>query len=364
MKNRLKLHAPTLEELKKLKQEIERLRAMSAESRETEARLARLADFPDKNPDILVETDAQGRITYLNLMAQARFPAIGKEGLRHPLMHGMADIIHAMVGKHQPYHADEVSLGENTFERQICYAHESGSARIRIYLHDVTRRKQAEKAIQNLAKQVVYAQEEERRRLSRELHDEAGQALTALKLSLELLRADPPDNAEVLNQYLGKAIALTESTMDCVRLLARGLRPPALDTLGLNLTLQAYCRDFAQRTQLNVSYRGCEVRDLSDAMSISLYRVLQEALTNVAKHAQAGRIRVSLTRAAKHVRLAVTDDGCGFDLDATPMPVQQSGIGLLGMRERLELLEGRLELRTVPGQGLRLAAILPLQASV
>jgi signal transduction histidine kinase len=360
MKNSVKFQDPSLEELVNFREEVERLRAMSAKSRATEARLARLADFPEKNPDILVETDSQGRVTYLNLVAQARFPTIWQKGFGHPLLHGMADIVQAMAGRREAYCTDEISLGEYSFERQICCAHGADSAPIRIYVHDVTRHKQAEKAIQNLAKQVVYAQEEERRRLSRELHDEAGQALTALKLSLELLKADSPSDAAVLKRNLGEAIALTESTMQCVRLLAHGLRPPALDTLGLNLALQAYCRDFAHRTQLAIKYRGCEVQNLSDAMTISLYRALQEALTNVAKHARASQVRVSLTHTDKHVRLTVVDDGCGTDLDATRSPTQQGGIGLLGMRERLRLLEGRLELRCAPGQGMRLAAILPL----
>jgi signal transduction histidine kinase len=363
MKKTVNFHAPLLEDLSNFREEVERLRAISAKSRTTEARLARLADFPEKNPDILVETDVHGRVTYLNLVAQSRFPALWQEGFAHPVLHGMANIIRAMVGRHQSYSADEVSLDEDFFERQICYAHGADCAYIRIYLHDITRLKQAEKTIQNLAKQIIYAQVEERRRLSRELHDEAGQSLTALKLSLELLRADPPRDAELLQRNLGEAIALTESTMESVRLVAHGLRPPALDTLGLNRTLQAYCHDFAQRTQLPVKYRGCEVLDLSDVMSICLYRVLQEALTNAARHAQASRVRVSFSRAAKHVRLEVSDDGCGIDLGAAQMLPLPGGIGLLGMRERLELLGGRLELRSAPGRGLRLAAILPLQVN-
>ena len=361
MKAPIKPINPSLDELSHFRLEVGRLRDTSIKSRATEARLAQLADFPEKNPDILVEINVQGRVTYLNLVAQARFPAIWQKGFRHPLLHGMSDIANTMVLRRQPYRSDEISMGENVFERQICCTPGPDGARIRIYLHEITRRKQAEKAIQNLAKQLVYAQEEERRRLSRELHDEAGQSLTALKLSLELLCSDPPGTVKVLKQNLSEAIHLAESTMACVRTLAHGLRPPALDTLGPNLALQAYCRDFARRAQLNVVYRGCEVRDLSDVMGISLYRVLQESLTNVAKHARASQVRVSLTRAARHVRLSVRDDGCGIDLNAVPVAAQQSGIGLVGMRERLELLEGRLELRSAPGQGLRLAAVLPLQ---
>jgi signal transduction histidine kinase len=363
MKQHIEFSTQAQEELSALRLEVTRLSALSAEYRATEARLTRLADFPEQNPDILVATDVDGQVTYLNRVAEARFPDIWQEGFSHPLLQGTPDIVRVMLDSQQSYSADEISLGEATFERQICHSRESDSVRIRIYLHDVTRRKRAQRAIQNLAKQVVYAQEEERRRLSRELHDEAGQALTALKLSLELLRADLPAGSKDLSLNLGEAIALAETTMARVRLLAHGLRPPALDTLGLNLTLEACCRDYARRAQLTIQYQGYEVRGLSDAMSICLYRVLQEALTNVVKHARAHRVEVGLAPAPEQVCLTVADDGCGIDPDTLSILDRPAGIGLLGMRERLELLDGRLALESVAGQGLRLTATLPLQAN-
>lgn len=353
----------SVEELDTLRHEIARLQAMSAEYRATEAKLAQLVNFPERNPDILVETDAGGQVTYLNLVAQARFPEIWQEGFDHALLHGLPQIIQAMESNHQSYSAGEINLVDASFERQICYSRVPDRARILIYLHDITHRKHAEQAIRGLARQVVFAQEEERRRLSRELHDEAGQALTALKLSLELLRADLPLDPEVMKRNLGEAIALTESTKERLRCLAHGLRPPALDTLGLNRTLEAVCRDFSQRAQLSIQYSGNEVHDLSDARSICLYRVLQEALTNAVKHAQASRVDVSLSCEAERVRLAVADDGRGLDPAAVLAPQPQMGIGLLGMRERLELLDGWLEVESAPGEGLRVVANLPLQAN-
>jgi len=208
-----------------------------------------------------------------------------------------------------------------------------------------------------LTQQVVSAQEEERQRLSRELHDEAGQALTALKISLELIQSDLPEETGSLRQRLGEAVALTETTMEQIRLLARDLRPPALDTVGLNYTLEGLCRDFAERTQLSVDYVGAELPVLPEAVNICLYRFLQEALTNVAKHAHASQVRIALSCDAETVSLSVEDDGQGFDVQAR----MSRGIGLLGMRERIELLGGQLEVNSWPGQDTRLTARIPLQ---
>jgi PAS domain S-box-containing protein len=214
--------------------------------------------------------------------------------------------------------------------------------------------------LRRLAQQMVSAQEKERRRLSRALHDEAGQALTALKISLELIEEDLPAEFGSLRQRLGDAAALTTTTMEQIRLLAQDLRPPALDAVGLNPTMEGFCRDFARRTQLSIDYLGLELPMLREAVNTCLYRFLQEALTNVAKHACADHVRVALRRDAETVSLSVEDDGRGFDrqarLSVSGWPM---GIGLLGMQERLESLGGHLEIESRPGQGTRLVAYLP-----
>jgi signal transduction histidine kinase len=211
--------------------------------------------------------------------------------------------------------------------------------------------------MRRLTQEIVSAQEEERRRLSRELHDEAGQALTALKISLDLIQSDLPVEDDSLCQRLGEAVALTETTMEQIRLLAYGLRPPALDAVGLSYTLEGLCRDFAERTQLSIDYDGAGLPELPEAVNICLYRFLQEALTNVAKHANGNQVWVSLRCDAETVSLSVEDDGQGFDkLAKTP-----AGIGLLGMRERIELLGGQLGIESWPGQGTCVTARIPLQ---
>ncbi|MBI3824842.1 MAG: ATP-binding protein [Candidatus Rokubacteria bacterium] len=346
-----------------LRRRIAELEALEARHQEAEAKLARLASFPEQNPNAVIETDAAGRVTYLNPVAQAQFPELWREGFAHPILRGVEAILAGFQSGERAYVAREIESGNAIYEEKICYTREDDVVRLRVYVHDITRRKLAEAAIQKLAKRVVFAQEAERHRISRELHDEAGQALTALKLSLELLMADLPSDTDVLRQNLHEAVALTDTTRERIRSLARGLRPPALDTLGLNLTLEAFCRDFARRTQLAVQYEGAEVEGLSDAMTIALYRVLQEALTNVVRHAQATGVEVRLVHDARTVQLIVADNGRGFDgsMESAVPGGELAGIGLQGIQERLELFGGRLEVASSPGRGTRLLVHLPLE---
>jgi signal transduction histidine kinase len=209
--------------------------------------------------------------------------------------------------------------------------------------------------MRRLAGQIVSAQEEERHRLSRELHDDAGQSLTALKIGLELIQADLPPELGLLCQRLGQAIDTTDTIIERIRLLAQNLRPPSLDSVGLSPTLESLCYDFAENTRLSVDYVGLNLPMLPGTVSICLYRLLQEALTNVAKHARANRVQVALRNDAQEICLSVQDDGQGFDEQS----MLSRGIGLLGMRERLALLGGWLEIESYPGQGTRLVAHIP-----
>lgn len=216
-----------------------------------------------------------------------------------------------------------------------------------------------QKRLHRLNQQVVTAQEEERRRVSRELHDEAGQALTALKITLEIMRSDVQN--EEIAQQLADAVALTHKTMEHIRLLAHALRPPVLDTLGLNMALEGLCNDFAQRTRLNVQYRSNDLPHLPDPVAIGFYRFLQEGLTNIIKHANAQNVVVHLnyTLSTRRVCLTISDDGNGF-----PSPKTSSdgypGLGLAGMQERFELLGGEVMIESHSGQGTRLMACTTL----
>jgi signal transduction histidine kinase len=344
-------------------QRITELEALETEHRATEAKLAWLATFPEQNPNLVIETDVTGRVTYLNPVAQTQFPELWTEGFAHPLLKDLRPLVAAFESGNHPYVAREIDSGDAVYEQKICYTRQGDLVRVRVYASDITRRKRAEEGIQELAKQVVFAQEEERHRVSRELHDEAGQALTALKLGLTLIQNELPAEAEALRRKLTEAVALADVTTDRIRLLAHGLRPPALDTVGLNLTLEAFCRDFAKRTQMRIQYEGAEVGELSGAVNICLYRVLQEALTNVARHAGASQVQVRLLRNATRMSLIVADNGRGLRRDVRrSVHNRPEGIGLLGMRERLEMLGGRLEVESESGRGTRLIAHLPVEA--
>jgi PAS domain S-box-containing protein len=205
--------------------------------------------------------------------------------------------------------------------------------------------------LKRLTKKIVNAQEEERRRVARELHDEAGQALITLKLNMASLRDELSTDQERLSEQISNSLTLIEETSKQIRALSHSLRPPVLDIAGINLSLEEYCNEFSSRTNIPVTYSGVNLPHLPDEISISLYRILQEGLTNIAKHAQATAVNVQLTRNGTEIWLTISDNGQGFDFQSPT-----DGIGLLGMRERLDLLNGKLTISAEPGKGASLTA--------
>ncbi|CUS02083.2 protein of unknown function [Candidatus Promineifilum breve] len=241
---------------------------------------------------------------------------------------------------------------------------QAGLALENAYLFDSQRRARGVAEAQRerlrvLADRIVTTQEEERLRISRELHDEAGQSLTSLKISLDLIRKGLPPDQPALRERLTDLATLTGETMDTLRTLAHDLRPPGLDTFGLNVALEGLCNDFSARTSLPVYYSGVELPDLSTSVTLTLYRLAQEALTNIAKHAGAQQVRVDLSQGDGAFQLAIADDGRGFNFDPNKHP--GSGIGLVSLQERADLIGGALEITTNPGQGTRITVRVPYE---
>jgi two-component system sensor histidine kinase UhpB len=241
-----------------------------------------------------------------------------------------------------------------------------GQTMVQMVITDITprqrelreaRRHRAE--LRQLSASVVEAREEERRRIARELHDELGQRLTALKMGLSSLRAGGVRPAEI--PRVDDMIEALDGTVAAVRRIAADLRPLMLDDLGLNAAVAALARDAGQRMGLKVDLQ-LEDHDppLDNGAAIAVYRMVQEALTNVGRHARARRVRVSLLRDGGDIVLTVHDDGVGLPALA---PAADGRYGLLGIRERALMLGGQLQVDNPAGGGGRVCVRLPLQGN-
>ncbi|NTU60702.1 MAG: sensor histidine kinase [Deltaproteobacteria bacterium] len=220
-----------------------------------------------------------------------------------------------------------------------------------------SRAEEAEQELRRLSHQLVRAQEDERRALSRELHDEVGQKLTGIRLELARLDRLRTGPAEPFQEELAETKSLVEESMKAVRDLAMGLRPSMLDDLGLEPAMGWQTREFSRRSGVGVRLDyGADVGELPDAVCTCLYRVAQEALTNCARHAKAENVFVSVRREPDGVVLEVEDDGVGFE----PLPRRGGGLGLVGIEERVRELGGGVTISSRLYLGTRLTARIPL----
>ena len=208
--------------------------------------------------------------------------------------------------------------------------------------------------LRRLSARLVYAQEEERRSISRELHDEIGQALTAIKMELALAARRPQNR-----QAIEEARAIADRTLQAVRDLSHLLHPSMLDDLGLPSTLEWYLKSFSRRTAIRTElFQDRMESRLAPEMELSAYRIIQEALTNAARHSGASLCRVYVQRLAHTLLITVEDDGKGFD-PRSAETLERRGLGLVGIRERVSDLGGVLRLESNPGRGTRLSVELP-----
>ena len=228
-------------------------------------------------------------------------------------------------------------------------------------LLDHSRRLQEQ--LRHLSRRILLAQEEERKRISRELHDVIAQMLTGINLRLATLKRDAVANTKGLSQKISRTQRLVERSVDRVHRFARELRPAVLDDLGLVPALHSYLKIFAEETGIRASLtalRGLE--KLSGAKRTVLYRVAQEALTNVACHAQASRVTVAIQRLASVIRMKIQDNGKAFDVEQAMHAKGAPHLGLLGMRERVEMVGGKFAIESKPGKGTTILARIPFHA--
>jgi signal transduction histidine kinase len=216
--------------------------------------------------------------------------------------------------------------------------------------------------LRHLSHQILQAQEEERKRISRELHDEITQTLVGINVHLETLTREATVNPKGLKQKVVQTQRLVEKSVNIVHQFARELRPTALDDLGLIATLHSVLREFMKRTGIRVhfsTFTSGRIDELDNATRTAFYRVAQEALTNVARHAQATRVELSFQKLQGALFMQIQDNGKSFDVERVLHAKRNKRLGLLGMRERVEMIGGNFSVESAPGQGTTIRAQIP-----
>jgi signal transduction histidine kinase len=218
--------------------------------------------------------------------------------------------------------------------------------------------------LRRLSRQILSAQEEERRKISRELHDVIAQTLTGINIRLATLKKQAAINTKGLARNIARTQRLVEKSVSIVHQFARELRPAVLDDLGLVPALHSFLKSFTARTGVRTQLTAfAGIEHLDTAKRTVLFRVAQEALTNVARHAQASRADVTIQKLPDGVGMNIKDDGRAFDVERVLHANRGRRLGLLGMRERLEMVGGRFEVVSAPGKGTVITAQIPLGKS-
>jgi PAS domain S-box-containing protein len=232
-----------------------------------------------------------------------------------------------------------------------------------VFLRDITERKVAEDRIHWLTHEMIRVQENERQRISRELHDRVAQDLSMTKIITDRLlqsrkEAELPD----VEREIAKISGTLQAAIHTVRNLAYDLRPPMIDDMGLVQAIFHYCEDFSERTALAVDFSsaGLDNIALDSDTEIHLYRLIQEGLNNIHKHAEARRATLRLVKAYPHIILRIKDDGKGFDVNARrAVSTQEKRMGLQSMEERVHLLGGEIDIQSSPMRGTKIAIKIP-----
>ncbi|HEX8847221.1 MAG TPA: CheR family methyltransferase [Pyrinomonadaceae bacterium] len=247
-------------------------------------------------------------------------------------------------------------------EQERARLEEGAEARTHELVMEVAERRNAEERVKDLLRRLVRAQELERQRISRDLHDQLGQQLTALRLNLETIKERCVEEAEITEQVT-QAQVLAERLDSDVDFLAWELRPAALDEAGLAAALENFVQEWSKHFNIKADYHTARLSNIrfTPEVETSLYRITQEALNNVYKHAEASRVDVLLERREENAVLIIEDDGKGFDTEAEVEG--NRGMGLLNMRERASLIGGTVEVESAPGEGTTVFVRIPINSA-
>jgi len=229
---------------------------------------------------------------------------------------------------------------------------------------DITELKRAEDLVFNLSQMLMQAQEHERRMISYELHDSIAQNLSTLKIGCDLIFDDQPAIPHELKVKMAKYSNLINQTITAVRNLAYDLRPPALDEMGLVKALEIYCEEFSKNSGLKVDFQSAGIHKLifDSNTEIHFYRLVQEGLNNIRKHAHATRATIKMVGSSPNIILRIEDDGKGFDVKARELKLdKEKRMGLRSMKERVNLLQGRMTIQSRPMKGTKILITYPFK---
>ncbi len=224
----------------------------------------------------------------------------------------------------------------------------------------LTQSDRMQEQLRRLSRQILTAQEEERKKISRELHDVIAQTLTSINIRLSTLKKEASLNTKSLSRNIDSTQRLVERSVNIVHQFARELRPAVLDDLGLIPALHSYTKGIAARAGLRIRLvTFAEVERLDTARRTILYRVAQEALTNIVRHARSTHVSLSIQKTPGGVCMRITDDGKSFNVEKVLHNTQATHLGILGMRERLEMVGGSLSIVSIPGKGTTVEGCIP-----
>lgn len=215
--------------------------------------------------------------------------------------------------------------------------------------------------LRQLSRKILLAQEEERKEISRELHDEIGQTLAGINVNLAALKAESSVNSKGLKKKIIKTQLLVEKSVKIVLRFARELRPAMLDDLGLIPALHSQMKEFTKRTGLQIRFKvSTDVEKLNFVKRTIFYRIAQEALNNIAKHANASIVKVNLEKRNGSIFMEVNDNGKSFEVTRVLKAKKFNRLGLLGMRERVEMVGGKFSVESSKGKGTIIGAEVPI----
>jgi signal transduction histidine kinase len=229
---------------------------------------------------------------------------------------------------------------------------------ILILAEDITRRKQMEQALSDMNRKLIESQEQERARIGRELHDDIAQRLALLAIEIGQVHeySEKPSEVRKLTHAL---VERTKEISSDIQSLSHELHSSAFELLGFEAGMRSWCREFGERQKLQITFESHNVPQVAREISLCLFRILQEALQNAAKHSGTKRVEVKLAENSGEIHLTVSDSGKGFEVKA---PGQNRGLGLTSMRERVRLVNGTIEIQSKPRSGTTVLVRVPLKS--